>query len=103
MDFTALNKRGQLTDEKPFRRINELELNKVYKLVAIKAVKTGFGRKIRVECEEFLVYLPARFDDLTDEEICSLRVSIQNTGITFLGVKDYGKGKKANLIEFVKW
>ena len=68
----------------------------------IKVLNTGFGRKIIAECEEFLIYLPARFDDLTDEDISQLKKSVTKWSIRYTGMKDYGSGKQAGLLEFVE-
>lgn len=103
MDFATLNKKGQLTDIKPRKKITELEINKQYPLVDIKAIHTGFGRKIIAECEDFVTYLPARFDTLTDDQLYQLKeANITEWCIKFTGIKDYGIGKQARLIEFGK-
>lgn len=103
MNFSKMNQLGQMANIKPRKSITELELNKEYQLFDIKAVRTSFGKQILVECKDFVAFLPSRFSEMTDAEICQLKeTNITEWGIKYTGLKDYSATKQIRIIEFVK-
>ncbi|GFW64854.1 hypothetical protein TNCV_3067111 [Trichonephila clavipes] len=92
----------------PFKKLNELEIDREYQVNEVKQISTKNGEKIIVELmdeewKDFTVFLPERCNNkkfgLTEIEIKHLN---KFSELKFLhkGTKECGKGNEANLFEF---
>lgn len=64
-----LKKAFNTKKSKPFVGCSELRTSKPYRVIKMFRKQTKFGLKPVIEMEEINVYLPIRYNDLTDEEM----------------------------------
>ncbi|XP_050517456.1 uncharacterized protein LOC126892066 [Diabrotica virgifera virgifera] len=61
MDLNKLNKVSVVKKEdKPITKLQQLEVDKPYKIINSKIVNTAFGQSVLLELEESVVFLPKR-------------------------------------------
>lgn len=70
MDLNKLNKLGV---GKTLKKIGDLECNKEYKITSARVVKTKYGRRVIVKINDFDVFLPARYQEISDEDVNKLK------------------------------
>lgn len=71
--------------------IKDLESGKVYPIVKMFAIKTKYGRQVKVDLGEMECFLPSRWSKmLTDEKISTLT----NVGLVFNGIKKLSNGRE---------
>lgn len=58
--------------EKAVLKFDEMEINKKYIVNAIKGVNTIYGKKILIETNENVIFLPQRFNVIDDAEVQNL-------------------------------
>lgn len=85
----------------PTVKLSELEEHKLYKIESIKAIKTCFGRRIIIKVENIdgHIYLPERFNALTDQELVALES--EELQVIYKGKKTLPNQRVANVLEFV--
>ena len=99
-----MNARAKLEAFPPVKRLEELELTKVYTIKVLRHVKTKYGDKVVVECiedeETFTAFLPKRIseDILSDPNSLSELVAEATQGDLFM---KYLGGKYHNM-EFIE-
>lgn len=87
---------------KPTEKLANLEEKSIHKLLSIQALKTRYGRAIKVEMESYFVFLPARFTQMDDSTIEQLNAGIRDISL-HIGQHMYdGSGKYiTSTIDFV--
>lgn len=84
------------------KRSSEIDPKVVYKVIAIKKVKTKYGESLLVETEDFVFFLPGRFiAHMSDDDIQKINTSLTPVGVRALNSVDVGKQSPAYNFEFV--
>lgn len=52
---------------KEILRVKDMELHKHYKIIAARKCTTQYGRKVVLELDSNIIYMPQRFDNLEDD------------------------------------
>ena len=95
-----INQMG-LLELKPLLKVSEMEVNKIYPIVNLENTDGQFGTQIKVEMEDFFVYLPKRMT-LSREVMMSL-IKRKLMGLVFRGIRTIWKFEKDTvLVEFVE-
>lgn len=91
MEFLKeLNEAGSL-NFKQTKPIKELEIGKIYPIVKMFALKTKYGRQVKVDLGNFECFLPQRFSKiLNDDKIAALT----GVGLIFNGLKKLSNGRE---------
>lgn len=100
--LTLLNNIGQM-EAKPVVKLVDLVVGKPYEFLEVKPVKTAFQeRAIVVEMEDFVVYLPKRFEQIKSEELQILNAFHSTLYFVCNGSKEVKVGQPTSLVQFVK-
>lgn len=81
--------------QKPLLKVNEMTINKSYRILKARRVNTQYGERVIVELEKKQVFLPSRYDAMRDStlvSLCSGQYCMINKGV---------KGRSCE-IEFMK-
>ena len=62
-------------EDKPLLCISDLDSSMQYKIASAKRVKTKYGNRIILELESHKLFLPAKFEELTDEDLDNINKS----------------------------
>lgn len=101
MDLKALNEISLLEKEnKPIKKLRDLELNIKYKIVGAKVTNSKFGEVILLELEEFVVFLPKRVTESYSPYVQYFKE--KKYSLIFRGTKDCKKVQEASLFEIVE-
>lgn len=98
MDLNKINQKSLLED-KPTRRIAELEKDKKYHILKCILVKTRFGPAVLFEFNEFKAFLPKRLTE--DYSAHTTELSSGKYSLIFRGTIDTGKTHPAISLEIV--
>lgn len=98
--LTAVNKLGSC--DFSTEKLSELEVQKPYKVLTIKALNTCYGRRIVIQLKEVegFIYLPERFKAMSDQEVEVLSGTL-NLHLVYKGKKTLPNGRTANDLEFL--
>ncbi|XP_074097723.1 uncharacterized protein LOC141526587 [Cotesia typhae] len=99
MDVTKINDLNCLTGILPVKKMNELEINREYKINGIKAITTEYGTRIVANInDEFNIYLPSRTTQhLKDDNFMKSLNELIDSNYLFLRYH----GGKYNKFEFI--
>lgn len=80
MDLSKVNGVGRI-DFLPKKTLNDLKIDEVYKVTAIRQVKTMFGSRVVVHInKEFQMFLPTRFQNFfvqEHEQLLNLQIEVK--------------------------
>lgn len=92
MDFVAeLNNMVS----KPYIKVSDMEFGRQYKVLNVSRCTTKFGPKVSLELEDARIFLPSRYDKITDAALEGLNME-GNLYITNEG----GNGRKSFSLRF---
>lgn len=101
MDLKALNAVSLLEKEnKPIRKLKELEENKKYRILDAKVTNSKFGEVILLELELYVTFLPKRVTETYSQYIQFFKE--KKYSLIFRGTKDCKKAQEATLFEIVE-
>lgn len=82
------NKLGNL-QQKPTLKYKDIKIDQSYQLYDIKTVNTKFGRNILIELDKGVLFLPKRFQSLTEEDLEKMKSTPM--GFIYRGTNEIGK------------
>lgn len=97
--MSFLQKLNNVAKIKEGKSLAALEVDKKYKIMSIRKTVTKFGERLVLELEDCCVFLGARFNTLSEEDIGSIQLKAQ-TGKLYL--ISHGKCGSAVDIQFVE-
>lgn len=85
-----------------FKKITDLTVNKEYRIKKITTITTRYGTKLVVSLTEIFgyIFLPNRFNQLSDEEKAELMTFDNNSVFIYKGQSKSEAGTPTALIEF---
>lgn len=57
------------TQKRAIKSIKDLEAEKPFEIMKTVRKNTVYGEKIMIECKDFVVFLPDRYNNLSDEDV----------------------------------